>query len=91
MARRLEELTRELVRTPAAVVVANHAVGLYELAVLHLAQKPPNLAEARLAIDALAALVEGLAGRLGDNEPTLREFLTRVRLLFVEVSTGASG
>jgi hypothetical protein len=87
---RLRELTAELLRTPAAVVVANHAMGLYELAALHLAQKPPNLGEARLAIDALGQLVEGLSGRLGESEPALREFLAQIRLAFVK-ATGAAG
>ena len=36
----------EIASTPAAVVVANHAMGLYELAAIHLSQQPPNLAEA---------------------------------------------
>lgn len=89
VAARLRELTEELVRTPAAVVVANHAMGLYELAALHLTQKPPNLAEARLAIDALGALVEGLGGRLGESEPALREFLARIRLAFVQATSTA--
>jgi hypothetical protein len=90
VAARLRELTEELLRTPAAVVVANHAMGLYELAALHLAQRPPNLAEARLAIDAFGALVEGLPGRLGESEPALKEFLARIRLAFVQ-ATSAPG
>ena len=42
--------------TPAEVVVANHAYGLFELAAIHLSQQPPNLEEARLAVDALAQI-----------------------------------
>ena len=49
-------LRDELARTPAEVVVANHAFGLFELAALHLSLQPPQLPQARLAIDALAAL-----------------------------------
>src|SRR5436309_599517 len=55
----------ELANTPASVVVANHVVGLFQLAAIHLNRRPPNLADGQLAIDAMAALVEGLAGRLG--------------------------
>ena len=47
------------------MVVANHAYGLFELAALHLSAKPPSLDQARLAVDALGALVEGLGDRLG--------------------------
>ena len=37
---------------PVEVVVANHAFGLFELAALHLSLQPPQLDEARVAIDA---------------------------------------
>jgi hypothetical protein len=65
--------------------VANHAVGLFQLAALHLNQRPPNLDEGRLAVDALGALVEGLAGRLGDEEAPLRDALSQLRLAFVQL------
>ena len=76
---------RQLAAVPAAVVVANHAMGLYELAAIHLSSDPPNFAEAQLAIDALSALVEGLEGRLGDNEQTLRDALAQLRLAYVQL------
>lgn len=84
----LEALTRELASTPVAVVVANHAMGLFELAALHLSQQPPNLAESAMAIDSMAALVEGLAGRLGENEPTLKDALAQLRMAFVQIRAG---
>jgi hypothetical protein len=80
--------TRELASTPVAVVVANHAMGLFELAALHLSQQPPNLAESAMAIDSMAALVEGLAGRLGENEPTLKDALAQLRMAFVQIKAG---
>src|SRR5713226_1487396 len=64
LAAEMAALRDQLARTPAAVVVANHAFGLFELAALHLSLSPPQLPEAQLAIDALTALVDGLAGRL---------------------------
>jgi hypothetical protein len=42
-----------------------------------------------LAIDALAALVEGLEGRLGEAEPTLREAIDQLRMAFVKVRARA--
>jgi hypothetical protein len=84
----LEALTRELASTPVAVVVANHAMGLFELAALHLSQQPPNLSESAMAIDSMAALVEGLAGRLGENEPTLKDALAQLRMAFVQIQAG---
>lgn len=84
----LEAMQREVASTPAAVVVANHAVGLFQLAAIHLNHRPPNLAEGRVAIDAMAALVEGMAGRLGDEEQSLRDGLGQLRLAFVQLSGG---
>ena len=64
----LDEVRKQLLDAPVEVVVANHAYGLFELAALHLSAQPPNLEKARLAVDALGALVEGLSGRLGNVE-----------------------
>jgi hypothetical protein len=86
LAARLDELRRQLLGTPAEIVVANHAYGLFELAAIHLSQQPPRREEARLAVDAMAALVEGLAGRLGEAEPSLRDALAQNRLAFVQIS-----
>lgn len=86
-----EELARvraELAATPVTDIVANHALGLWQLAVLHLTPEgddPPNLAEAGLAIDAMAALVEGLGDRLGANTEPLREALAQLRLAYVQL------
>jgi len=87
----LRRLREELAATPVADIVANHAVGLWQLAIVHLAPEgdtPPNLVEARFAIDAMAALVEGLADRLGAHETPLRDALAQLRLVFVQVSEG---
>src|SRR3954467_9062233 len=82
----LQAAREQLAQTPAALVVANHAIGLFQLAAIHLDQDPANLDDARLAIDALAALVEGLQGRLGDEEEALREALAQLQLAYVEVA-----
>ena len=74
---------------PAATVVANHAMGLYELAAIHLSTEPPNLAEARLAIDAMGAHRRGPRGRLGEDERSLRDALAQLRLAFVQLQAAA--
>jgi hypothetical protein len=84
-AAQLRQLQEQLASTPVELVVANHAYGLFELGALHLSRQPPNLDQARLAIDALAALVEGLAGRLGDHERQLKDGLAQLRLAFVQI------
>lgn len=81
----LEAMREQLANAPAELVIANHAMGLWELAALHLSQKPPQLPQAQLAIDALAALVDGLSGRLGEDEKSLREGLSQIRMAFVQI------
>ncbi len=91
-ARQLEALRNQLLATPAQIVVANHAYGLFELAAIHLSEQPPRLEEAALAVDALGALVEGMAGRLGEAEPSLQEALSQIRLAFVQIrGAGTAG
>lgn len=89
---RAEEMIKEmaaarerLMATPAATVVANHAMGLYELAALHLSQQTPDFTEAAVAIDALGAMVEKLSGRLGEAEATLQQALEQIRMAFVQL------
>lgn len=82
----LAELERELLGTPAEAIVANHCYGFFQLAALHLSQHPANLAEAAVAIDALAAVVDTLGERFGPSEATLRDALAQLRLAFVQIS-----
>jgi hypothetical protein len=86
-----------LVATPVEDVIANHALGIWQLALVHLGVITPpdvdgtpaaaNLPAAGLAIDAMAAIVDGLGDRLGMHEPVLRDALTQAQMLFVELST----
>lgn len=89
LAAHVEELRGQLLATPVEVVVANHAYGLFELAAIHLSERPPALGQARLAIDALGSLVEGLQGRLGEAEPSLVEALAQLRLAFVQIQASS--
>ncbi|WP_420433284.1 DUF1844 domain-containing protein [Candidatus Poriferisocius sp.] len=91
LAQQLAEAREQIANTPASVVVGNHAMGLYELGAIHLSQQPPNLEESRLAIDALGTLVEGMEGRLGEHEATLKEALHQIRMAFVQVSRTMEG
>jgi len=87
----LEQELAAIRNTPATYVVGNHAIQLFELARIHLTAEPPNLADAQLAIDAMAAIVEGLEGRLGEDAGTLTDGLAQLRLAFVQIkaATGA--
>jgi hypothetical protein len=88
MKAQMEAVQQQLLRTPAVIVVANHAIALYELAVLHLSQQPPNADDARVAIDAMAGVVETVGARLGDNERPLKDALAQLRLAFIEATSG---
>ena len=75
----------ELANSPVEIVVANHCYGLFELAAVYLSQLPPLLDQARLAIDALGCLVDGLEGRLGETEEQLKDGLSQLRLAYVQI------
>ena len=93
VAEELRRVRAELAGTAVADLVANHAIGLWQLAVLHLtpeAGTPVRLDEAGLAIDAMAAIVDGLGDRLGENADPLRDALAQLRLAFVQVTGGAA-
>ncbi len=81
----VDAMRAQLANTPAEVVVANHCYGLFELAAIYLSQTPPMLFQARLAIDGLGFLLDGLRGRLGEAEPSLLESLSQLRLAFVRL------
>ena len=88
----MREMLARLAATPVELIVAQFAVQLQELAVLHLgiaAERAESLGQAGLAIDALAALVEGLGERLAPNDEPLRQVLAQLRLAFVEVANDA--
>lgn len=85
-AREMAQVREQIASVPASEVIANHLMGFYELTAIHLSQDPPNLAEASVAIDAMRAVVEGLQGRLGNNEPTLVQALSQLQLAFVQLT-----
>lgn len=90
----LARMRAELAATPVVDIVANHAIGLWQLAVLHLGldgDRPPNLSEASLAIDAMGTLVDGLGDRLQDNAQPLRDALAQLRLAYVQVDRIVEG
>ena len=94
VAEELRRVRAELAATPVADLIANHAVGLWQLAVLHLVPdegQAAHLGDAALAIDALAALVEGVGDRLERHAEPLRDALSQLRLAFVQVQERGAG
>jgi hypothetical protein len=84
---------RRVLHTPVLEHIGGHAMALFELAALHLereaatnGEEKPDLAEASLAIDAMAALVEGLGERLQPYQGQLQQALEQLRMAFVQLS-----
>jgi hypothetical protein len=85
MIREMAQVQQQIAETPAAQLVANHAMGLYELAAIKLSQEPPRFVEAQLAIDAMVALLDAVGDRLGDDAGPLKQGLTQLQMAFVEL------
>jgi Domain of unknown function (DUF1844) len=84
---------RRVLSTPVIEHIGGHAMALFELAALHLereaatgGEEKPDLAEAALAIDAMAALVEGLGDKLQPYRTQLEGALNQLRMAFVQLS-----
>ena len=84
-----------MLSVPVLEHIGGHAMAFFELAALHLereaatgGQEPPDMAEASLAIDAMAALVEGLGEKLGPYKGQLEDALHQLRRAFVRAKLG---
>ena len=91
MIAQMAESRRRMLETPAGIVVANHAMGLYELAAIHLGAETPQLAEAKVAIDALAGVLDAVGEHLGPDGETLRDALAQIQLAFVQIRAALDG
>ena len=85
-ARQVDAAREQLLEAPAGLVVGQQALQFYELAALHLSQPEPRLDDARIAIDALAGVVDAVGPRLGEAETPLRQAVNQLRLAFVEAT-----
>ena len=91
----LEEMREQLASVSAGDVVGEAALSLVALAYVRLGIPPEqneryrDLDAARLLIDALAGMLDGVAGRLGAPEPELRDVLARLRMTYVDVASHA--
>jgi hypothetical protein len=91
----LERMREQLMSISAADVVAEAAMPLLTLAYARLGLPPEeheryrDLPAARLLIDALGGMLDGVEGRLGRVEPELRDALARLRMAYVDVARHA--
>jgi hypothetical protein len=79
-------VVEEIARVPAADWIADSAVRLANVAGVKLDRG--ELAEAQLAIDALAALLTQVGTRLGEAEAPLRQTLAQLQLAFAQSANG---
>jgi hypothetical protein len=89
----MREMLTRLAETPVEAIVTQFAVELQEIAVLHLglaSERPESLAQAALAVDAMAGLVDAVGERFGPNAEPLRQAVAALQLGFVEVSAEIS-
>jgi hypothetical protein len=84
---------RRVLASPVIDHIGGHAMAMFELAALHLereaatgGEEKPDLAEAALAIDAMAALVEGLGDKLQPYRAQLESALNQLRMAYVQLS-----
>ena len=75
-------MVEEITRTPSLDWVLNSAVNLANVAGTKI--EMGAVADAQLAIDALAALINGLAGKLQDAEAPLKQTLAQLQLMYAE-------
>ncbi|MCU0269424.1 MAG: hypothetical protein MUF83_12365 [Acidimicrobiales bacterium] len=87
----MAEVQEQIIATPAAHLVANHLMGLYEVAAIKLSAEPPRFDDAQLAIDAMAGSLELVADRLGEDGLTLREALRQIQMAFVQLRREQGG
>ena len=90
VAQRMDALREQIAHTPVSEIIAQSAYQFFEIGALHLSLVPPQLDQAKLAIDALGLLVEGLGPALDPNAATLKEGLTQIRMAFVAVANGGT-
>jgi hypothetical protein len=81
-----EEITY-LRSTPVETVLGNHFFVLLQLAAVHLATTPPDLAAAQLVIDTVAAMLQAGGDRLGEHINLYRNALAEVQQVYVRATT----
>jgi hypothetical protein len=75
--------------TPIETILANHVLLLIQLAAVRLADTPPQLGPAQLAIDVVASIIDAGGERLGEHLALYRNALAEVQQVYVRAASGA--
>jgi hypothetical protein len=92
----LRQIQEYLAASPAIDIIANHAVGMYELASLHLgkakqseadpAEKAKRLGEAALAIQAMQGIIQTMSSQLGNHKPGLDDAANNLQQVYAQLA-----
>ena len=77
-----QAIAEELSRVPAIDWVANAAITLANVAAAKI--QMGQASDAEFAIDALAALIDGMGARFGEAEAPLRQTLAQLRMAYAQ-------
>ncbi len=86
MQKEFEQTKKQIAEAPVEQIISTHVIGLYELAVIHLQQEVPNLEAAKIAIDAMAGLLDGVEGQIGEPEEPMKKLLSDLQMAFVKLN-----
>lgn len=76
---------REMAETPAADMVANHMMRLFDLTLIYLEAEPPRFTDATTVIESFRAVLDHAGDRLGSHAQLLRDTLNQMQMVFVQV------
>jgi hypothetical protein len=76
--------------TPVEVVLGNHIFHLIQLAAVHLSSTPPQLAQAQLTIDVVAAILKAGGDRLGEHRDLYLNALAEVQQVYVRAAVAGA-
>lgn len=82
----LAAVRQRVLETPVEIMLAQHLVGLYEIAAIHLSVEDADMTAAKVAIDAMSGMVEAVKGQLGDAAEPVESMLHQIRMAYVNAS-----
>lgn len=82
---------QEMAQTPAADMVANHMMRLFDLTLIYLEAEPPRFTDATTVIESFRAILDHAGDRLGSHAQLLRDTLNQMQMVFVQVKERHTG
>lgn len=86
LTKEFEETRKRIAESPPEQIIATHVIGLRELAFIHLSKETPDLEGARLAINALAGIVNEVGDELGEYTEPIKGILNEIQMAYVKIN-----